>query len=46
MASLTSPFVNDPIELRKNFSEDDLQLVISAVYKQVLGKFGLMERGG
>ncbi len=43
MASLTSPFVNDPIELRKNFSEDDLQLVISAVYKQVLGNIGLME---
>ena len=29
---------SDPIELRPNATEDDLQGVIRAVYKQVLGK--------
>ena len=27
----------EPVELRKNASEDDLQSVIQAVYKHVLG---------
>lgn len=30
-------FESDPIELRPNATEDDLQIVIRAVYKQVLG---------
>ena len=33
----------DVLELRPNFTEDDLQLVIRAVYKQVLGNAHLME---
>lgn len=33
----------DLLELRPNFTEDDLQLVIRAVYKQVLGNIHLME---
>ncbi len=33
----------DPVELRPNFTEDDLQTVIRAVYKQVLGNEHLME---
>ncbi|MGF1523600.1 MAG: phycobilisome rod-core linker polypeptide [Leptolyngbyaceae cyanobacterium] len=33
----------DAVELRPNFTEDDLQLVIRAVYKQVLGNIHLME---
>lgn len=33
----------DPIELRKGSTEDDLQTVIRAVYKQVLGNQHLME---
>ena len=37
---VTSP---EPVELRTNASEDDLQTVISAVYKQVLGNHHLME---
>ena len=43
MASLTKSFISDPVELRTNFTEDDLQVVISAVYRQVLGNIGLME---
>ncbi len=43
MATLTKPFINDPIELRQNWTEDDLQLVIRAAYKQVLGNVHLME---
>lgn len=31
------------VELRPNFTEDDLQLVIRAIYKQVLGNVHLME---
>jgi len=37
---VTSP---EPIELRSNASEEDLQTVISAVYKQVLGNHHVME---
>ncbi|MEM9770496.1 MAG: phycobilisome rod-core linker polypeptide [Cyanobacteria bacterium P01_D01_bin.73] len=33
----------DPVELRPNFTEDDLQGVIRAVYRQVLGNEHLME---
>lgn len=33
----------DPIELRSNFTEDDLQTVIRAVYKQVLGNEHILE---
>ena len=43
MATITSSFTSDPIELRPNFTEDDLQIVISAVYKQVLGNAHIME---
>ena len=32
-----------PVELRSNFTEDDLQTVIRAVYKQVLGNAYLLE---
>ncbi len=32
-----------PLELRSNFTEDDLQTVIRAVYKQVLGNLHVME---
>lgn len=32
-----------PVELRPNFTEDDLQTVIRAVYKQVLGNAHLLE---
>lgn len=37
MASLTAAFVSEPIELRPSATEDELQVVIRAVYKQVLG---------
>lgn len=37
---VTSP---DPVELRPNASEEDLQRVVSAVYKQVLGNHHVME---
>lgn len=43
MSSLTGAFVSDPIELRPNATEDDLQVVIRAVYRQVLGNVHLME---
>ena len=33
----------DAVELRPNFTEDDLQIVIRAVYKQVLGNAYLLE---
>lgn len=42
MPTLTAPFVSDPVELRSGFTEDDLQLVIRAVYKQVLGNAHLL----
>lgn len=37
---VTSP---EPVELRPNASEEDLQLVINAVYKHVLGNHHIME---
>lgn len=43
MSSLTAAFVNDPIELRSNATEEDLQVVIRAAYRQVLGNVHLME---
>jgi len=36
-------FEVDPLELRSNYTEDDLQTVIRAVYKQVLGNEYIME---
>ena len=36
-------FEVEPLELRSNFTEDDLQTVIRAVYKQVLGNEYMME---
>lgn len=48
MSTLTAPlglnaFAGDPVELRPNATEDDLQTAIRAVYKQVLGNAHLME---
>jgi len=43
MAILTNVFVNDQVELRSNATEDDLQVVIRAAYRQVLGNVHLME---
>ncbi|MEG3859974.1 hypothetical protein [Microcoleus sp. herbarium12] len=42
MSSLRATFVIDPVELRSNATEDDLQLVIRAAYRQVLGNVHLM----
>lgn len=39
-------FEGDPIELRPNFTEDDLQIAIRAVYKQVLGNAHVLEGQG
>jgi len=36
-------FEVEPLELRSNYTEDDLQTVIRAVYKQVLGNEHIME---
>ena len=36
-------FEGSPVELRPNFTEDDLQQVITAVYTQVLGNQHIME---
>lgn len=36
-------FEGEPVELRPNSTEDDLQLIIGAVYKQVLGNQHLFE---
>jgi hypothetical protein len=38
MSSLTAAFVSDAVELRANATEDDLQVVIRAAYRQVLRK--------
>ena len=38
-----APFEVPPLELRPNYTEDDLQTVIRAVYKQVLGNEHLMD---
>jgi hypothetical protein len=43
MASLTAAFISNPIELWSEKTEDDLQLVIRAAYKQVLGNAHVME---
>jgi hypothetical protein len=43
MSSLTAAFTNDPVELRPNATEEDLQVVIRAAYRQVLGNAHLME---
>ena len=43
MSSLTAAFVNDVIELRPNATESELQIVIRAVYRQVLGNAHVME---
>jgi hypothetical protein len=42
MASLTAAFVSDPVELRPGATEEDLQVVIRAVYKQVFGNAHLL----
>ena len=36
-------FEVEPLELRSNYTEDDLQTVIRGVYKQVLGNEHIME---
>ena len=36
-------FETEPLELRSNYTEDDLQVIIRAVYKQVLGNEHVME---
>ena len=43
MSSLTAAFVSDAVELWVNATEDDLQVVIRAAYRQVLGNAHLME---
>lgn len=43
MPSLTATFVSEPVELRLNATEDDLQGVIRAVYQQVLGNAHLLD---
>jgi len=37
MSSLTAASVRDAVKLRSNATEDDLQVVIRAAYRQVLG---------
>ena len=43
MSSLTAAFVSDAVELRAIATEEDLQVVIRAAYRQVLGNAHLME---
>ncbi|MCH2248080.1 MAG: phycobilisome rod-core linker polypeptide [Crocosphaera sp.] len=43
MTSLTGRFITDPVELRPNGTEDDLQIVIRSVYRQLLGNAHLLE---
>ena len=43
MSSLTAAFVRDAVKLRSNATEDYLQVVIRAAYRQVLGNAHLME---
>ncbi len=43
MTSLTGALIDSPVELRPNATEDDLQIVIRAVYKQLLGNAHLLE---
>ncbi|TAG95817.1 MAG: photosystem I reaction center subunit XII [Oscillatoriales cyanobacterium] len=43
MSTLAATFVSEPVELRSNATEEDLQVVIRAAYRQVLGNVHLME---
>jgi Phycobilisome Linker polypeptide/CpcD/allophycocyanin linker domain len=43
MPTLTAAFTSDIVELRSNPTESDLQVVIRAAYRQVLGNAHLME---
>jgi Tfp pilus assembly protein PilX len=43
MSSLTASFVTEALELRPNSTEADLQVVIRAAYRQVLGNAHVME---
>jgi Phycobilisome Linker polypeptide/CpcD/allophycocyanin linker domain len=43
MSTLTAAFTSDIVELRSNSTESDLQVVIRAAYRQVLGNAHLME---
>ncbi len=43
MPSLTAAFANEVVELRPNSSESDLQIVIRAAYRQVLGNAHVMD---
>ena len=43
MPTLTAAFVSEPVELRPNATEDDLQVIIRAVYQQVLGNAHLLD---
>ena len=43
MSTLAATFVSEPVELRSNSTEEDLQVVIRAAYRQVLGNVHLME---
>jgi hypothetical protein len=42
MSSLTAAYISDPVELQPGATEDELQTVIRAVYKQVLGNAHLL----
>ncbi len=46
MASLTGAFISDPVELRPNATEEELQVVIRAVYRQVLGNAHVLSGQG
>lgn len=43
MSTLAATFVSEPVELRYNATEEDLQVVIRAAYRQVLGNVHIME---
>jgi hypothetical protein len=43
MATLTAAYVDSPIELRPNATEENLQAVIRAAYRQVLGNAHVMD---
>jgi hypothetical protein len=43
MTTLTPSFTSERLELRPNTTEEDLQVIIRAVYKQVLGNAHLLE---
>ncbi len=43
MSTLTAAFTSEIVELRSNPTESDLQIVIRAAYRQVLGNAHLME---